>query len=196
MGVPYDEILENAFTHESIHAYCFISLEENPAFRSEVATLMEYMNLAIQRDFKDDKVVNMVWMNIYGDPISIAQHKRPSYDEIIAYSFTMAKIKKTFQQIKIKEYGNISAWDKLVNLISIHDQYGHLLLYAQKYSDIPERDFIRATMKYKLYLKNKETKSLDKDYKADGGLVKGSSHAEGGVDLTVQSTGHKENGCP
>jgi hypothetical protein len=197
MNMPYDEIYENVFTHEAIHAYCNIVFKENIIFEKELSALREYMNeFIISNKEKFDYFENKIWNFIYGIMPNSAQ---PSVTELITYSFTFKKVKDFFNKIHLKQYKDAKAWSYLINYISVNDKYGHLLLYAQKYEDLPKIDLFRATTKYKLYLKQRESKQdmnkpyylLKDNYKADGGIVKGASHENGGVGLTVKDTGQK-----
>lgn len=181
--IDYADTLENIYTHECIHAYYNDSMRRDLAFNKELATLREHMNNFITAEpklFNENEMY--VWAFIYGTPEQVAMDKQPNVSELITYSFTLQGIKEFFQKVKIYAHGGISAWQRLVNLVSMYDKHGHLLLYCQKYGDLPAMDFSRAVMKYKLYKKKSGV------VMAGGGKVEGKSHEEGGEDFTVKST--------
>lgn len=181
--IDYADTLENIYTHECIHAYYNDSMRRDLAFNKELATLREHMNNFITAEpklFNENEMY--VWPFIYGTPEQVAMDKQPNVSELITYSFTLQGIKEFFQKVKIYAHGGISAWQRLVNLVSMYDKHGHLLLYCQKYGDLPAMDFSRAVMKYKLYKKKSGV------VMAGGGKVEGKSHEEGGEDFTVKST--------
>jgi hypothetical protein len=187
LKIPYAETLENVFTHEAIHAYYNDVLKENKIFENELNLLRELMQQYIEANFNEfDDFELMVWSAIYGDEIQVAMNKKPSVSELITYSFTMKRIKEFFQKMFLQSK-SMDAWDSLLTLVSAYDTYGHLLLYAQKYGDLPAMQFSRSLMKYKLYLRSTENNAETKMDR--GGMVKGNSHAQGGEDFVVENTG-------
>jgi hypothetical protein len=200
LKIPYAETMENVYVHEAIHAYINVHLKNNSAFMRELSALREHMQRFIEWHLDDfDDFEKRVWDAMNGAP-GFPDAMKPSVTELITYTFTMERLKHFFQKITLKDFQGVTAWDRLLNLVSTNDNYGHLLLYAQKYGDLPKMDLARSVMKYKLYLKQGEQEgAFSNAYKMgeggtvmeNGGRVNGLSHEDGGVNLTVKSTGEK-----